>query len=245
MDNEECRPKGNLYITEMEVLIVKSTYFIFVIIISVCLPMFLFSDSEGNEHGKSVELILKEIREEQGIELNESINLDKVSPELLEELGEAVMSIMHPDPKQHEWMDTMMGGEGSARLRAMHQTMGYQYLTGESGPIMGRGIAPCRGGALFNRRGKMGHGMMGYPFSYGGRWGFGMMNLRYGGMIVMWVIVIVLIGLVVYLIVRSQRPKESGGILRSGETPIDIIKRRYASGEINREEYERLQKDLK
>ena len=54
--------------------------------------------------------MLAEIRQEQNIAKNESIDQDKVSDGLLEELGEAGMSYMIPNPGQHEWMDEMMGG---------------------------------------------------------------------------------------------------------------------------------------
>jgi putative membrane protein len=45
---------------------------------------------------------------------------------------------------------------------------------------------------------------------------------------------LVVIGLV------SQKQKVSGG----EATPLDILKKRYASGEINREEFERMKEDL-
>ncbi|MPZ50573.1 MAG: SHOCT domain-containing protein [Dehalococcoidia bacterium] len=39
---------------------------------------------------------------------------------------------------------------------------------------------------------------------------------------------------------RSQRSSAPGG----GETPLDIAKRRYAQGEISREQYEQIRHDL-
>jgi putative membrane protein len=65
---------------------------------------------------------------------------------------------------------------------------------------------------------------------------FGHMSFGWGGALmgVLWVAVI---ALVVYLIVRGQSSKPP-------ETPLDILKKRYARGEISREEFERMRKDL-
>jgi hypothetical protein len=94
----------------------------------------LLADTNGaDNHGKPLEAVLQEIREKQDLEPDESINPRTVSDTDLEELGEAVMSVMHPDPKQHEFMDNMMGGEGSRRLARMHRRIGYNYLAEERG----------------------------------------------------------------------------------------------------------------
>lgn len=55
-------------------------------------------------------------------------------------------------------------------------------------------------------------------------------------------------GLVIYaaiMIVRGTRRnnKDDSGS-QSRETPLDILNRRYAGGEINKEEYEQIKKDL-
>ena len=51
-------------------------------------------------------------------------------------------------------------------------------------------------------------------------------------------------GLVIWAIVsvfsRGERGSTSGG----GETPLEIAKRRYAQGEINREQFEQIRHDL-
>ncbi len=92
----------------------------------------LFADSNGtDEHGKPLDVVLQEIRDKQGLGPDEAIDPRTVSDRDLEELGEAVMSIAHPDPRQHEFMDNMMGGEGSRRLARIHRRMGYNYLAGE------------------------------------------------------------------------------------------------------------------
>lgn len=57
--------------------------------------------------------------------------------------------------------------------------------------------------------------------------------------LILWLVVLVAAALiVVWLATRYRAP---GG---PGESPLDIIKRRYAQGEINREEYERMKQEL-
>lgn len=73
------------------------------------------------------------------------------------------------------------------------------------------------------------HNMMG--------WGGGF------GMIIFWVVLIVaIIFLVKYLIPKSNERTERS---EHKETPLDILKRRYANGEIDKAEYEEKSKDLK
>jgi len=47
------------------------------------------------------------------------------------------------------------------------------------------------------------------------------------------------VGLLIYIVMRV------GGAKAPNETPTDIVKKRYARGEIAKEEYERMRKDLK
>ncbi len=82
---------------------------------------------------------------------------------------------------------------------------------------------------------------------YGGMYGGGgghMLNYGFGG-IFMWLLVIVLIAAAVYFVVRQRGdvfPPPAGP--RENETPLDILKKRYARGEIDREEFEQRKKDL-
>jgi putative membrane protein len=75
-----------------------------------------------------------------------------------------------------------------------------------------------------------------------GNWGYGMMGW-FGPimMLVFWgLLILVLILLARWLWRSSQKKSEE---MRS-ESPLDILKRRYASGEIDREEFEQKKKDL-
>ena len=76
--------------------------------------------------------------------------------------------------------------------------------------------------------------MMWWPWSnMGGLW----MGLGALFMFVFWGIVI---ALVVWLIVRLAR----SGKQTASENPLEIAKARYAKGEITKEEFEQLKKDL-
>jgi putative membrane protein len=50
-----------------------------------------------------------------------------------------------------------------------------------------------------------------------------------------WFLLIVLAVVVIYLIVRSDKKKKD-------EAPLEILKKRYAKGEITREEYKKMKK---
>ena len=159
---------------------------------------------EGAAHSLSIEEAETQIRQELGLSQNDPINPDAVPPALLEQLGDAVMGEMAVSEAQHQWMDTMMGGDGSESLASSHQWMGYRYLTGGYGGSFGPGSGPGRNGGF--RGGHMRGGMMG---------GWGMMgNPQWG-----------------------TQPD-------SYESPEDIVRRRYAEGEITREEYREMMDEL-
>lgn len=64
-----------------------------------------------------------------------------------------------------------------------------------------------------------------------------------GGMWFTWIFWLAVVGLIVYLILRytDQRRTFTG---YSSETALDILKKRYAKGEISKEEYENMKKDI-
>jgi putative membrane protein len=221
------RKKGSIKLTNYWTIIMA----VFALLV-VTTPMYADSD-KGNEHGKLIEDVLQDIRENLGLSPGEEIDPKKVSDKDFEELGEAVMSIMHPDPEEHRLMDDMMGGEGSRRLSQMHRMMGYQYLSGKSGEKYGYGGKGC---------GMMGKGMMGYGMM-GGMMGGNWMHYSLGR-ISLWVLALVILGLLIYVIVRLGRRTTGVARTEAGETPLEIAKKRYARGEINREEFDKIRKDL-
>jgi putative membrane protein len=190
--------------------------------------IYLYADTGvDDKHGESVDVIIQKIREKQGLGSDENIDPRNVSNADLEKLGEAVMSIMHPDSEQHGLMDNMMGGEGSKSLSSMHQKMGYSYIRGDSRGMMGDSFMPMIGGGM------MGRSMMGNRFGY----------FSYGWIIIL-LLTLIIIGVILYLVIRSQkRLGKIGGTYH--EPPLMIAQRRYALGEITKEEYETIKQDLK
>lgn len=59
----------------------------------------------------------------------------------------------------------------------------------------------------------------------------------------MWLILILIAGVVIYFV--FNRSKKTGKPVDSTrETPTEILKRRYANGEISKEEFDRLKKEI-
>ena len=94
-------------------------------------------------------------------------------------------------------------------------------LTMCSGPY-----GPMRGG--YDGYG-MGPGMMG-GYGYG-----------YGGMF-MGLLFLILLGIAIYFIVQSMRSKNEIG--PPYESPLDILKKRYAKGEITKDDFDRMKNEL-
>ena len=90
-------------------------------------------------------------------------------------------------------------------------------------------LMSCAGEGYYGWQGPGGWGpVMHYGFGYGGMF--------------MWLIFLIVIGLLIYFVVQSQNMKNRTPT--QNESPTDILKRRYAKGEIAKEEYERMKKDL-
>ncbi|OHD69649.1 MAG: hypothetical protein A2W19_01055 [Spirochaetes bacterium RBG_16_49_21] len=83
----------------------------------------------------------------------------------------------------------------------------------------------------------MGYGPM-------GRWGH-MMDYGYGygfGGMFMGILFLIIIGVAIYFVFQNIKSR-SGGF--GGESALDILKKRYAKGEITKEEFDKMKDDLK
>ncbi|MBN2401368.1 MAG: SHOCT domain-containing protein [Spirochaetes bacterium] len=59
-------------------------------------------------------------------------------------------------------------------------------------------------------------------------------------MLILWIAILLLIGFGVYYLVKNKGANQD-----SNEMPLDILKKRYARGEITKKEYEQMKNDLK
>ena len=169
----------------------------------IILIIFAFNVSVAgavDKHSLSIEETLKPIFEAQGVSDVSKIDCEKISEENLEELGDAVMEKMLGSSEQHEIMDKMMGGEGSASLKAMHKNMGLRYLN-----CSGAGL-----GSNFNNLGNYNSMMGNFGFNnmmgWGGGWGwslFGWMT-----MFLFWVLLVVaIVALIKWLLTDKNKKK--------------------------------------
>lgn len=207
--------------------------FIFTFLMFLGLTGLIFAHSD--EPQKDIENILSSIKAEQGVKEDKNIDISKVKAKDLEVLGDAVMSLYIPNKLQHEFMDNMMGGEGSARLKNFHINIGVNYLASLKGesvfPFMGPGMMFS---PFIGEKNIFGGVPMGMHWYY--PWRFGFYGL--GGFLMLILLVIAII-VIVYLLFRDKNLRIS-----YGKTPLDILKERYAKGEITKEEFDKMKKDL-
>jgi putative membrane protein len=68
-----------------------------------------------------------------------------------------------------------------------------------------------------------------------------MMGYGYGGGFI-WLVILVLSCIAIFFLFRIYRSKGSSGTIN--DTPLEVLKTRYAKGEIKQEEFEQKKKDL-
>jgi len=168
--------------------------------------------------------------------VDSGIGCDKLTNEQLETIGEYFMEQMHPG-KQHEAMHEMMGiKEGTEYHKQFHANIAQMMYCGEGG-MMGDGMmnGGMMGGNMMGMMNMMGGNMMGsgmmgnYPAYYG-------YNSFWN---ILWLVFLIgVIALIIWLVYKfTKKGKES-------ETPMDILQKRYAKGEINKKQFDEMKKEL-
>ncbi|MEK6875364.1 MAG: hypothetical protein AABX30_01640 [Nanoarchaeota archaeon] len=77
--------------------------------------------------------------------IDSKISCDSLTNEQLEEIGDYYMEQMHPG-EAHEYMDSMMGREGSESLKQIHINLARRIYCNENvGGMMGGGMMAGRG----------------------------------------------------------------------------------------------------
>jgi len=77
---------------------------------------------------------------------------------------------------------------------------------------------------------------------YGSMHGYGRMMDFWGGHIVTWILLLIGAGVLVYVVARAGHAHHSDTLPH--EPPIETLKRRYARGDITKEQFEEMKKDL-
>ena len=141
----------------------------------------------------------------------------------LEIIGEYYMEQMHPGTA-HELMHEMMGlTEGSKAEEQFHINLARTLYCGESGGMMG--------GSMVNVM--MGGGnMMG---NYPGVYGYG----NYGYWDIFQILFLLAIIFLVWFVYKFVTKKNS-----SSATPLNILKQRFAKGEITKKQFDAMKKDM-
>lgn len=80
-----------------------------------------------------------------------------------------------------------------------------------------------------------------WDYGPGEGWGH-MMNYGFGyGGIFMWIIFATILGLLIYFFIQNQKRSHTPSPV---DGPLDILKKRYAKGEISKDDFDRMKKDL-
>lgn len=228
----------------------KKLLFIFVLLFSlVLIPSTAFAQGMMGSWGSSSPSAISDdhtAREEaEGKEIWEKLQAKELDCKSLtdgnyDSLGEYFMGQTIGNTQQHaamnRMMTSMMGEEGE---KQMHIVMGKRTSGCEPNAAFPQNMMGGMMPMMMNMMGGGGNPMMGYGNwnNMMGNWGgFGIFD--WITMIAFWLLLILgVIALIRYL---------SGTGKRSGEakSPLDILKERYARGEISKKEFEETKKDL-
>jgi putative membrane protein len=72
--------------------------------------------------------------------------------------------------------------------------------------------------------------------------GYGHMMDFSGGGFLMWILFLVVVGVLIYFMLKAGQARGPG--MQSHQTPLDILKKRYAQGEISKQQFDEMKRDL-
>ncbi len=164
--------------------------------------------------------------------IDSKISCDKLTDEQMEAIGEYYMEQMHPG-ESHELMDKMMGGEGSENLKQVHIQMAKRlYCNEDVGGMMGGGMMNMMVGN------NIGYGMMGGGMMGGSTWGGSWWLWSIVGMLFWIALLAALILLIIWLY------KKITGKATGNGSALEILKNRFAKGEITKKQFEDMKKEI-
>jgi len=161
--------------------------------------------------------------------MDSGASCSQLTNEQLEEIGDYYMEQMHPG-EAHEIVDNMMGGEGSESLKQVHINMARRLYCNENVYI---GYGMMGYGGLIGIMNRVGGSMMGNYQPYYSYNNYGYWNL-------LWIVFLVAIIIIIALMIYKFRVKK---VFSSG-TPLNILKKRFARGEITKKQFDDIKRDL-
>ena len=158
--------------------------------------------------------------------VNSKVDCKDMSDSQLEIIGEYYMEQMHPT-ESHELMHKMMGlKEGSSQEEKFHISMAQRLYCNEGNV----GYGMMGSGGMMNM---MGAGMMGvYPYGHG-LGSYGPWNAL-GTLF--WMGIAVFICWLIYKFAIKGK--------QNSDTPLSILRKRFAKGELTKKEFGMMKKDL-
>ena len=168
---------------------------------------------------------------------SKELSCNNLNDDNFEVLGEYYMGQSLGSTERHnamnQMMKNMMGDQGETQ---MHVALGKRYSgcdTSAPFPEGGTGFI----GSMLGMMGGGGNRMMGWGWDNMMGWG-GMGLLSWIPMLILWVLIL----LGIFVLFRYMG--RSNGEGSKDKSPLDILKERYARGEINKQEFEETKKDL-
>ena len=111
--------------------------------------------------------------------------------------------------------------------------------------LFGAGLYFLAGHGFGLGYGLVGRGMMyGFPFARGGGMMFGFPFIGGIGMLLFWLLIIVGVVWLISATSHGSAASLPAASAPASESPLDILKRRYAKGEINKEQFEEMKNAL-
>lgn len=157
--------------------------------------------------------------------IENKVPCEDLTDDEFELLGDYYMELMHPG-EAHITMDEMMGGEGSESLKIMHINMGKRFYCGSE--------AVANQGIMMGMMGSGGMNMIGTNMMGGSWWLWGIVGMLF------WIALLVAL---VFLIIWLY--KNITGKATKNNSALEILRKRFAKGEITKKQHNSMKKELK
>ncbi len=167
---------------------------------------------------------------------NKTTTCQKLTNDNFEKIGEYFMGQAIGNTTEHiqmnNMMKSMMGEQGEEQMHIAWGERGSDCNTNASYSQNGTGFT-----SMLWMMGGGGNSMMGYG-GWNNMMGWGGFGFGWIFMIIFWILIILgVVALVRYL-------GNSGKVSKDHKTPLEILKERYAKGEIDKKEFEEMKKDV-